>query len=513
MADAYRRFLKTGIDLTSLGVMRGEREETYFCTPKGASVIGWAGVDGIHYCFIRGFGEMVFAVSPMNAAPDYVHPLAKDFSDFLRLLLACGDAAALEQAWMWDEEAFAKFLEENPKTAEQEKTCAELAKAMKLTAMERPWAYIKDLQASFDYSKIRYTEDFYDPEMNPAAEADLPDWKVYYDGNFWGNHGKARAGKEIPLAKRFDWAGREWRIPAIYACSRGLVIDFCMRAQAEALHAFMEKWELGWENGADKRLTREQQMQRELDNPFCLDFQPKLMLDGRELRMSHGCSVCYCPRLPDGSTGEREAEWAVEHYALDTACGWTIFRYAFPWGSTRRPALKSLSLTMVQQPASLPGPHFRADTSGSTFSFSHPANGAGYTLTVREIERQVLPQSVFGSDEWKYPTHCCTMCYTICPEIPSGRLTVEDCAEGDRPIKKEKSKPQPPYVPAAAADAGVIGFIGGADGPVVSCSGAGENENQCVACSSLHFSPAQSVEWRLVFHEKQWEDKTVNLIG
>ena len=99
---------------------------------------------------------------------------------------------------------------------------------------------------------------------------------------------------------------------------------------------------------------------------------------------------------------------------------------------------------MVQQPASLPGPHFRADTSGSTFSFSHPANGAGYTLTVREIERQVLPQSVFGSDEWKYPTHCCTMCYTICPEIPSGRLTVEDCAEGDRPIKQEKSKPQPP---------------------------------------------------------------------
>ena len=44
---------------------------------------------------------MVFAVSSMNAAPDFVHPLAKDFADFLRLLLACGDAAALEQARMW----------------------------------------------------------------------------------------------------------------------------------------------------------------------------------------------------------------------------------------------------------------------------------------------------------------------------------------------------------------------------------------------------------------------------
>ena len=45
---------------------------------------------------------MVFAVSPMNSAPDFVHPLSKDFADFLRLLLACGDVAALEQAWMWE---------------------------------------------------------------------------------------------------------------------------------------------------------------------------------------------------------------------------------------------------------------------------------------------------------------------------------------------------------------------------------------------------------------------------
>ena len=32
--------------------------------------------------------------------------------------------------------------------------------------MEQPWAYIKKLQASFDYSKIKYTEDYYDVDMN-----------------------------------------------------------------------------------------------------------------------------------------------------------------------------------------------------------------------------------------------------------------------------------------------------------------------------------------------------------
>ena len=94
----YQKFLRYGISLAPLGIETGGQNVLYFCTPKGASLIGYAGVDGIHFCFIRGFGEMVFAVSPMNTAPDFVHPLAKDFSDFLRLLLACGNAAAPEQA-------------------------------------------------------------------------------------------------------------------------------------------------------------------------------------------------------------------------------------------------------------------------------------------------------------------------------------------------------------------------------------------------------------------------------
>mgnify|MGYP006900164756 CR=1 FL=1 len=48
---------------------------------------------------------------------------------------------------------------------------------MKLTPMEQPWAYIKKLQASFDYSKIKYTEDYYDVDMNPEAEPTIPEWK------------------------------------------------------------------------------------------------------------------------------------------------------------------------------------------------------------------------------------------------------------------------------------------------------------------------------------------------
>ena len=180
MANTYHKFLKKNIDLAPLGVEHNANEAAYFCTPKGANIIGWAGVDGIHYCSIRGFGEMVFAVSPMNAAPDYVHPLAENFADFLRLLLACGHADALEQTWMWDKMQFEAFLKENPITEEQESTLAEIADKMNLTAMEEPWESIKSLQSSFNYSKIKYTEEYYDIDLNPAAKPVAPQWKVYF---------------------------------------------------------------------------------------------------------------------------------------------------------------------------------------------------------------------------------------------------------------------------------------------------------------------------------------------
>lgn len=93
MDKTFQKFLRYSIDLSPVGVERCADNPPYFCMPRGASVFGWAGMDGIHFCFIRGFDGMVFAVSPMNAAPDFVHPLAKDFADFLRLLLASGNVA------------------------------------------------------------------------------------------------------------------------------------------------------------------------------------------------------------------------------------------------------------------------------------------------------------------------------------------------------------------------------------------------------------------------------------
>lgn len=509
MGKAYQRFLHHDIDLTSLGVVRCEDNAPYFCTPKGASVFGWAGVDGIHFCFIRGFGEMVFAVSPMNAAPDYVHPLAESFTDFLRLLLACGDASALEQAWMWDKPRFEAFLRDNPPTEEQKKTLARIAERMKLTAMEQPWEYIHALQASFDYGKLRYTEDYYDNEMNPAAPP--PEWKVYFDGSFWGHWGNDRPGTEIPIGKTFSWAGRDWLVPAAYSCGKGLVVDLCMRVEAGAIRAFMQKWNLSWDEDSDELFTREQRMEMEADNPLSFELYPQLVCNGHVQERSQGCAVSWNPCVPEGVVNELEAKAALEHYGLDRAFGWVIHRCAFPWVSGRRTAIKTLSLTMVQAPERVTGLRFTAHAPGDTFRFTHPVSGAEYTLTVQELGRQTLPESAFGPDEhMRFPTHFTSMGYTLTPETEE-EILIDDCEEGDQPIVT--APPNVGCAPLAVNCAAVMGIIGGADGPTAIALGSRSQGKLRAVCSSLHFEPVQQdVEWRVTFFVKRAEDTQIALI-
>lgn len=510
MDKTFEKFLCSDIDLSSIGIERREDNASYFCTPKGASIFGWAGVDGIHYCFVRGFGGMVFAVSPMNSAPDFVHPLARDFADFLRLIVACGDAAALEQAWMWDEVQFAAFLQENPPTREQKAVLEEIAEQFSLSPLEHPWKYIKNLQASFDYAKIKYTDDYYDLTLNHNTTPSLPDWKVYFDGNFWGYSGRDHAGTEIKVDKQFDWAEHHWVIPSIYACSKGLVVDFCMRAEAEDIRAFIDKWHLNADNDSCENFTHEEQMQMELDNPLSLNFEPSLVMNGKAMQTSHCSSISYNPCLPEGITIEPEAKAAIEHYGLDTFYGWTITRAAYPWKGKRRPSeIKALSLTMEKRPYTLAGPHFRVNGSGDTvYTFTHPLTGIQYTLSVLDIEQQTIPRSGTDTERWVYPSHYVAMRYTLFPK-PDTEIAVRDCVQSERPREIDSCSGK--YYPEATNS--VIAIIGGADGPTTITIGVPDQKNIHVACSALHFEPVhEDIEWRIEFGVNEPLKETFQLV-
>lgn len=131
-------------------------------------------------------------------------------------------------------------------------------------------------------------------------EEDTREWKVYFDNNFWGYPKGERAGTEIRLDREFDWAGYHWVIPAVYACEKGLVMEFCRRVEVEDIRDFMKKWNLSAENDSCAHISQEQRMQLDLDNPLCLHFNPRLELNGETMQTTHGsgggASIPACRR-------------------------------------------------------------------------------------------------------------------------------------------------------------------------------------------------------------------------
>ena len=85
----YEKYINLKIDGGWIGLEAGGGMPC-FCTPIGAEIIGWD--NGIHYCFIEGFGDMVFCVNPVTfidwepvfrfPAYNFVYALLSAFSCF-----------------------------------------------------------------------------------------------------------------------------------------------------------------------------------------------------------------------------------------------------------------------------------------------------------------------------------------------------------------------------------------------------------------------------------------------
>lgn len=503
----YEKLVESDIELSPLGLERRETRSDYFCTPVGARVIYWTGVDGIHYCQVEGFGEMIFVVCPMNTPGDYVYPVANNLEDFLRLLLACKEEAAISQAYGWKRERFEAFVDGLEIQEDQAETHEKIQQRFGLSPMEDAFSYIKGVQEKFDYRKLRFKPD-YEEWAPPEPRVPMaPDWKVYFHGNFWGHEGRERAGKEIPLNKQFVWGEENWYIPAIYSCTSGLVVDLCCKVEPERVRAFIEKWNLLEEDRAEP--SEEECEQIEAENVLHLDVRMSAEVNGATLKAGRSCGMTWIPEAVTGMAGDREAGWFLEHYGLDQGKAWRIRRFMLPWMTGKKPDIKTLSVKLSQNPVSLPAGHFVA-TAGETVSFAHPVTDREHRLTAREIVQEEI-ESLRSQDEClEYPTHCVRMLYEISPELTERQFCIRDCAESDAP--RHRSEVGENDVRNVSAHS--IGIIGGADGPTALIIGGRPQEGKLhMVYSSLHFEPVEKVEWRISFREKTREDIFIKCVG
>ncbi len=475
-----RQFLKAQIDLEPLGLIMDGPFEAYFCTPKGARIFARSGVDGIHFCFVRGFGETVFAVSPMNGRENCVHPVAKSFRDFLRLLLALHDAAAIEQAWQWNAAQLEEFEQKHPSSDEQLAALDKLVFTFHLRPMAEPWKYIHTVQSGFDYGKLRFSEEFYDDDTPDMT--DEP-WQVTFEGTFWGAHGKP--GKELKLDAAFSWSGDEWLVPAAYVCREGIVLDLCKRVSVERLFSFREKWELSPDNDGSN-WSDAKQICASAENPLEEDFRAELIVNGKTLPCRHGCALCWNPLYPEGN--DLEEKRVRLHYKLDELDGWNIWRISFPWEGKKETRPRTLSLHLRESPVHIPGPEFTPEKAGDSITFTLPGAQQTYTLTALALHTEELP--LFG--ETVYTTE---LAYDIAPEPPGGSVTLRDFAEAIR------VSPQGDFSGCA------FGVIGGADGPVALAMG------RDIACSQVRREKERRVTWTLMFREKRKECLQIMLLG
>ncbi len=486
-------YFRSKLDLSHIGFQRGEKESGYFCTPVLSKVIGWAGVDGIHFCTTHGFGETVFAVSPANCPGEYVHPVAKNFEDFLRLILACHDTAAIEQCWFMDREVFEGFVDENQPTEEAQKCLDAIRKKYKLTPMEDPFAYIQNIQNGFDYGLLKFPPEYYEFVEEPEQPA-APEWKVSWDGDFFDADPNSIGAEPINVQTHFHWAGIDWFVPEVYSFDQGIILYLLGQVDPEKVP----------QNEFHEYLSPEAHERMMAENPLNLHVRPNVLINDVALRPGGSKGITWVNQ----EGWNLESRWVLEHYGLDMRYAWQINRISFFWPVCGKMDINKMSITMVQDQISVSGTHFKTPVQDDSIVLKHPQNGKEYTLYIDELKQEVADFSRLRDQEMEFPTCYTQMHFRITPDMSRNAFRIVDCAQSDQPRYKQGYK-KPENQSAVS-----FGIIGGAFAPVTLVTGheSASNGTNHIAMSALHFEPDEEIEWRIVFQEKPNEDLTVSLI-
>ena len=485
-------YLRSKLDLSYIGLQRGEKESGYFCTPVLSKVIGWAGVDGIHFCTSKNYGEIVFSVSPMNCPGEYVHPVARNFEDFLRLILACYDTAVIEQCWFMDREVFEDFLTRNQPDAEAQKCLDKIQKKYNLTPLEDPFGYVHTLQEEFDYDSLVFPPEYYELVEEPV-ELPAPEWKVTWDGDLFDPNPDMVGAEPFAVNAWFHWAGIDWYVPEVYPFEKGIVMHLLGKVDPDLVP--LDEYEGYISPEAYERMMAE--------NPLNLHTWQELSINDMAMRPAGSMGITWVPN----QNWNVESKWFLEHYGLDLNYAWQIHKVKLFWPACGKMEIEKMSLTMKQHPVSISGTHFKTPDAGNCVILTHPQTDKEYILHIDDIKQETAAFSRLHDQELEYPICYTQMKFRIEPDMTPNQFRIVDCAQSDQPRARNGVKRND------GCSAVSFGVIGGADGPTTIILGQPNSEviRSHMANSSLRFEPAKEIEWRIVFQEIPNENMIVFL--
>lgn len=466
----YYKFRNSSLDTAPLGISTGSDTSTNVYTPSGARIIGWAQDSLIHFCQVEGFGGMVFVVDP-NAPPgDCVHPVAQSLGDFIGLILSCKHTAPIANAYRWSKSRFLQTVESIRPDYRYRSILRALENTYHPVSITDQYEYIRQIQQTFDYASLPLHPDYF--EWCPIRPGNLK-WEVGFGTGFSDWCEKGKAGQELSVRRPFRWQKEDWAVAAVYLCEDGIVVDSFLQIAPELLKQFHQKWD------GRSGLSIEEQMLRTLDDPLDIDAKGTLFVNDRPIPQKKSIQIRWDPTLDNSWNARR----TLDYYGLSRENGYLLRRESF-LRRGKNPPIRSMELKLEAAPAAVPGQRFIAPPPGESISFLHPASGQVHTLKVLSLTREALDPNFLSN----HPCCYTRLTYTLDPQIPNDSFSIVDCDAGD------EINPAVPAAPTGTFPAGKI-------------PSAGQ-----FAVSSLRYTPADSITWRMIFRHKTRPDVSVRIL-
>lgn len=322
--------------------------------------------------------------------------------------------------------------------------------------------------------------------------------KVYYSGNFWGHTKGEHAGKEQSIQKEFQWGKLKGRIPSIYVCAAGIVIDFCFHITKEEMETFMKRWNITEEY---RQFSEEEQELINRENPCNINFSSVLQINGKEQIAHESCGVCWIPNFEHGKAEQELASY----YGCDMNEYWYFTRVKFPWLTKYKTPIKSLGITLIAEKVKYTITDFvtRPNMEPFDVTFTHPATNKEYQINVLSCENEEMPVRHIMDETYQLPRYCHNMMYEIIPELSMEEIRITDCKKSDAPVKLSQN---------CDGNPSSVTIIGGADGPTAIFVAGKTKVHKKIACSGLHYEPQLETKWKVDCFVKEQEDITISVI-
>lgn len=309
--------------------------------------------------------------------------------------------------------------------------------------------------------------------------------EVYFE-NFWADVRTGSSGRKVLLEIKENWRGSQWRIPAMYLCEEGVVVDICRKIPMDRVRSFYHKW-----NGVDEESLSEEQVECLMeDSPFEANAAFTLEADGY-LESSGSSSVVWQdirPELSDPVTEE-----LMKEYQCGKEYAWQFFRLLGRWKNREqtRPREVQLLFRTLPDRYRIPGHFVAGDNLLPQVEFQEPWSGLTHVLKVMECKAEQL-KGIGQDEDFKYPDQYRVLRYTISPPLTGASLLVRDVKEGDRPVPLKR------------------GMCSSTIGGAISRNDISHEDWNSV-CSSIYFKEPEKIEWRLELHAARVDELSITI--